>query len=242
MSKLAITTDLHGKFGEVIDVVNRSKPKALLLAGDLDLQMPLDDVLKELNPAIDVYFIPGNHDTDRQLYWDNLITSKRCRSLHGRVVEIAGIRVAGLGGVFREAIWHPEKGGPKFASREDFIRAKRPPREWEAPLTLKHNSSIWWEDYERLFDQRADILITHEAPSCHKYGQVVLDDLAEAMGVKRHFHGHHHIAYQTDWVNGVTVHGIARCGVVNEDGKTLFAGLGGNGRPWVKKPGKVKAA
>jgi hypothetical protein len=29
------------------------------------------------------------------------------RNQHGRVVEFDGLRIAGLGGVFREKIWHP---------------------------------------------------------------------------------------------------------------------------------------
>lgn len=39
---------------------------------------------------------------------------------------------------------------------------------------------------------QADILITHEAPSCHPYGCEALDVLAMDMKVKRSFHGHHH--------------------------------------------------
>jgi cytosine/adenosine deaminase-related metal-dependent hydrolase len=39
---------------------------------------------------------------------------------------------------------------------------------------------------------RADILVTHEAPSCHPYGFAAIDALARAMGVVRSFHGHQH--------------------------------------------------
>ena len=65
-------------------------------------------------------------------------------------------------------------------------------------LSLRqHHSSIWWEDYEALFDQKADILVTHEGPSCHRFGFKPIDDLDFALGVKRLFHGHHHTNYQT---------------------------------------------
>jgi hypothetical protein len=39
---------------------------------------------------------------------------------------------------------------------------------------------------------RADILVTHEAPSCHRHGFDVIDQLACALRVKELFHGHHH--------------------------------------------------
>ena len=42
--------------------------------------------------------------------------------------------------------------------------------------------------------QRADILITHEAPSYHPNGFQILDDLARALGAKVTVHGHHHDA------------------------------------------------
>jgi hypothetical protein len=39
------------------------------------------------------------------------------------VVEIAGLRVAGLGGVFRGRIWHPEDAGlqPRWRTREGTV-------------------------------------------------------------------------------------------------------------------------
>jgi hypothetical protein len=41
--------------------------------------------------------------------------------------------------------------------------------------------------------QRADVLITHEAPDLHPFGSPVLTDLAGKMGVTKAFHGHHHM-------------------------------------------------
>jgi hypothetical protein len=59
----------------------------------------------------------------------------------------------------------------------------------------------------------ADILVLHEAPACHPHGFAVLDELAEAMGVARVFHGHHHdcLDYRvTDpAVSGVGYRGIS---------------------------------
>jgi len=38
----------------------------------------------------------------------------------------------------------------------------------------------------------ADVLVTHEAPGMHRFGNSVLSDLATALRVRRAFHGHHH--------------------------------------------------
>ena len=39
---------------------------------------------------------------------------------------------------------------------------------------------------------RVDVLILHEAPGYHPNGHVLLDTLAQSMGVKVVVHGHHH--------------------------------------------------
>ena len=45
---------------------------------------------------------------------------------------------------------------------------------------------------EALESQKADILITHEAPRPHPQGFAVINQLARKMGVSKIFHGHHH--------------------------------------------------
>lgn len=65
----------------------------------------------------EVWFIHGNHDTDSEADHDHLFGSALAdRNLHGRVVEIAGLRIAGLGGVFRGKVWTP----PAPATFENF--------------------------------------------------------------------------------------------------------------------------
>ncbi|KAF0225737.1 MAG: hypothetical protein FD176_184 [Rhodospirillaceae bacterium] len=82
--------------------------------------------------------------------------------------------------------------------------------------------SIWPEDYERLAQQQADILVTHEAPSNHPHGFIEIDQLAEAMGAKLIVHGHHHRDYQTALPSGIRVIGVGLAGVATEDGKILL--------------------
>ena len=45
---------------------------------------------------------------------------------------------------------------------------------------------------EVLKSQKADILITHEAPRPHPQGFAVINQLARKMDVSKIFHGHHH--------------------------------------------------
>jgi hypothetical protein len=44
--------------------------------------------------------------------------------------------------------------------------------------------AIWREDIEALAAQRADVLVTHEAPSSHPSGVAVIDALARRMGAR----------------------------------------------------------
>ncbi|MBL8474604.1 MAG: metallophosphoesterase [Methyloversatilis sp.] len=65
---------------------------------------------------------------------------------------------------------------------------------------ILHLSSIFPEDFQRMANLQADVLITHEAPSCHPYGHIGIDHLARAMGAKLVVHGHHHdsLDYSTE--------------------------------------------
>jgi predicted phosphodiesterase len=90
-------------------------------------------------------------------------------------------------------------------SKRDRIQAQAVPsefRNWQSQLLdlsragklLKHRSTIFPDVYRRLMSLRADILVTHEAPSCHQHGFEVIDHLARALRVTDLFHGHHHEA------------------------------------------------
>lgn len=65
-----------------------------------------------------------------------------------------------------------------------------------------------------------DILVTHEAPSCHPQGFKAIDDLARAMRVQKAYHGHHHdrIDYSREWGSlGFQAIGVEFCGVTDQD-------------------------
>ena len=190
--KLMFFGDPHGDFEFAIESVLRHKPEAVVLLGDLQAQRPLQLELAPILDLSEVWFIHGNHDTDSEADHDHLFGSELAhRNLHGRVVEIAGFRIAGLGGVFRESIWAPPLE-PAFASVTDRLKVIRPRERWRGGLPLRHRSSIFPDEYQRLFRGRADILVTHEALGGHPHGRKALDDLAIALQVQLVVHGHLH--------------------------------------------------
>jgi len=87
---------------------------------------------------------------------------------------------------------------------------------------LKHRSTIFPSDYERMANQAADVLVTHEAPSCHPHGFKEIDRLAQAMGATV-IHGHHHdcLDYSQYFDDqGFRAYGVGFCGISSYAPKT----------------------
>jgi predicted phosphodiesterase len=229
--------DIHQQW----DVVNRGLaaldplPRDAVLLGDIQCDRPLDVVAAPLlDRGIAVHWIFGNHDNDGgPEMWANLATPDRnprtaAGTLHGRVVTIQGIRIAGLGGTFRPRVWHPPD--PPRLHRRSQLRGDMAETAGGWPAThvaaLLHSlasAAIWPEDFDRLAAQRADILVTHEAPSSHPGGNAALDALALAMGVRLIVHGHHHVTYRA-MADGLIAHGIAAAWGMSETGHVLWKG------------------
>ena len=219
--------DVHGHFRHVIDAVSEYAPAAIILLGDIQAQKPLEEELSAILSETEVWLIHGNHDTDSQADHDNLFCScLKSKNLHGRVVDVAGVRIAGLGGVFRGQVWHPPEPS-HYASSEDFERREGAGNRWKGGLTLKHRSTIFPDVYTGLSQLQADVLVTHEAPSVHPHGFEALDLLATALGVHTTFHGHHHdsIDYSAEWERlGHNAYGVGFCGITTLDGGVVRVG------------------
>ncbi|OLP52406.1 hypothetical protein BJF91_02360 [Allorhizobium taibaishanense] len=192
-------------------------PAHSIFLGDFDLDRPLDLELADLTSVgSSIFFIHGNHDADRERWHDFVFASGLASSnLTGRVVALDGVRVAGLGGVFHPDVWHPQNAGgiPKFSTRSEYLSAHSRST-WRDGLPLRHRSTIFPEDFNSLAALEADILITHEAPSTHRYGHTEIDDLAEVLGVKTIVHGHLHQDYRATLPNGIKVIGLPKAGVL----------------------------
>jgi len=224
--KILFAGDPHGKFDQINAAVIKYKPEAVVLLGDYDLDQPFEDYLKPTANISKIFCIHGNHDFSKKLWHDNLFKSAYAtHSIHLKVVEVAGLRIAGLGGVFLNKIWYPPSF-PKWNNKSHFLKFQ-PSNIRKQQGLLKHKSAIWPDEFDRLKELDADILVTHEAPGCHKYGFAVIDELACAMGVKKIIHGHHHQHY-IDKVNEVvSVVGVGKRGVVDLAGNNIIHNNGG---------------
>lgn len=219
--------DVHGNFPFVIQSVRVHRPAAVIFLGDLQAQRSLHQELEAILGLTEIWFIHGNHDTDSHADHDNLFLSTLAdRNLHGRVVEVAGTRIAGLGGVFRGQVWQPPEA-PKYESAKAYVKHCGKGNLWRGGLPLKHRSTIFPDEYTRLAGQCADILITHEAPSCHPHGFEAIDELARSLRVHTTFHGHQHdcLDYTDHWKRmGFIAYGVGFCGITDQDGNIICTG------------------
>lgn len=243
--------DTHAEFSHVRPIVEKENPEAIIFLGDLQAERPLEQELAKVLDLTEVWFIHGNHDTDSKADHDNLFNSALAdKNLHGRIEVIAGLRVGGLGGIFRSEAWYPQDSAeiePTYASYQELIEAEMEAERWKEfrrlksagqepsglpspPMigkALKHRSTIFWDVWVELYGQQADILVTHEAPTCHPHGFAAIDVLAQSMGVKFAFHGHHHdrLNYAShDERLGFSTHGVGLRGVTDMYGGMIKPG------------------
>ncbi len=212
------------------------KPRAAILLGDIQCDRPLDELAAPLLAAgVAVHWIHGNHDNDGgPEMWANLADPARnprtaAGALHGRVREIEGVRIAGLGGTFRPRVWAPP-APPRLHGRVELVDDLATLGSGYGPgqiAALRHSLStaaIWPEDIAALTALKADILVTHEAPSSHPAGNAVMDALARAMGARMIVHGHHHVASHAEAHDGLRVMGVASAWGAALDGRVLWEG------------------
>jgi len=217
--RILFAGDPHNNFKPLISVVQQKKPEAVVLLGDYDLAAPLEDVLSEITNLSDIHWIAGNHEYEtpdkHRFLFDSALAGK---NLHLRVTEIAGIKIAGLGGIFLGRVWYPPRP-PKWSSKQAYLQAQ--PALYKRGLSLKYQSAIWPEEFQALGRLKADILVSHEAPGSHRYGFSAISDLAAAMGVKQIFHGHLHENYHSTVKKNIQVIGVANASIADLDGNFL---------------------
>jgi Icc-related predicted phosphoesterase len=160
------------------------KPDLVVSCGDLGF-----DYLENLVSRLDVplLYVPGNHDPELRLRggtWEPLEFEpdrpgpRGCLNVDGRIVEAAGLRVAGLGGSIRY-----REGPNQYSERQMRRRALR--------LRLRQRVAA-------AFGRRPlDILVTHAPPAgddppddpVHR-GFDSLRELDLRLGPRLHVHGH----------------------------------------------------
>ena len=218
--KILFAGDPHGDFKPLITAVQKYKPEAVILLGDFDLKKPLEHYLYEIMGETQIWWIPGNHDFEPALHYHNLFSSQLAgQGLHLKVIEIAGLRIAGLGGIFLGRVWYPPQT-PKWQSKQHYLR-RQSKNSRPTELSLKYESAIWPDEWEELKKLKADILVSHEAPRCHRHGFIAIDQLAEAMGVRKIFHGHLHEHYAAIIRKGIHVFGVENAKIADLSGNKL---------------------
>lgn len=182
--------DPHGSYEHLYPFVEGKENVALVILGDL--QLTSTEALDKLSQHCDIWFIHGNHDSKTIEAFDAIWGSEwKHRNIHGKVVDIQGVKIAGIGGVFRGHIWMPPNR-PMFFDPIHYCQYMPQEKIWKGGVPLRHRTSIFPSDFEQLETQQADILICHEAPRPHPQGFAVINQLARKMGVSKIFHGHHH--------------------------------------------------
>jgi hypothetical protein len=208
--------DPHRNFPPIVRACLALPPGTLILLGDQDCQRKLTD---EFAPVIDagwqVRWILGNHDCETEAAYDNLVTNHPEGDLGFRVTDLGGIRVAGLPGVFKPSVWYPRAENqadkidpPRHRNRDEFLAVQPKARWWRDGLPLWHRDTIFPDDFNQLATQSFDVLVTHEAPSSHRHGFAVIDQLAASGGAHLIVHGHHHDSYSAALPNGIAVRGL----------------------------------
>ena len=190
MPKVFFCGDPHGCFAHIIRVVETHRPAAIALLGNQTAKQPLDVQLAPILYKTKIYWIPGNHDSDNETAYDNPFGSAlKGGNIEDNVIAVAGITIAGVGGVFREKVW----GGqvPSELSPAEFIRTIKSSNKWRRGLQLRHRTTIFSPTIGIFVHMHVDVLVTHEAPDLHRHGNVALARLAQSLGVRKAFHGHH---------------------------------------------------
>jgi predicted phosphodiesterase len=214
---ILIYGDPHGEWRPLLRAVTEERPDGVVILGDCDLAVPLREQLKPLFDAgIRVRWIHGNHDNDREDWHGHLWEDYPEGSLHGRWSQVGDMIVAGVGGIFKERVWYPrfEMADPIYASRRDYLRRQPRSDRWRGGLALRQRDTIFPEDIDALRGWRADVLVTHEAPSCHRHGFIGLDVAASLCAARLLVHGHHHESYEAVLQNGTKVRGLGRAEVL----------------------------
>jgi predicted phosphodiesterase len=216
-----------------------------------------EDIEPLLKADIDVWLIHGNHDTDSIERWENLKDSQHRnlngRIIEIDEIRIGGLSGVFRGEIWHPG--NQDFCAPNhycFNDYKEFMLKKMPLKRRLSKMEriqlqsvptaqsqtdlqdlsktgklLKHLSTIFPNEYDALSELKADILVTHEAPSCHPNGFKYIDILAQKMGVKTMFHGHHHDSldyseFRTEL--GFEAHGVGFRGITDMHGQRVLPG------------------
>jgi calcineurin-like phosphoesterase family protein len=186
---LAVADEVDESLGA--EALAQLRPDLVLSAGDLPFDY-LEYLVTVLN--VPLLFVPGNHDPNlrerrEELAWPPSIQLKDardpvgplgCTNVDGRIEDVTGIRVVGLGGSLRY-----REGPNQYIQKEMRRRARR----------LRRRATAWG----LRGSHGVDVLLTHapplgvgdEADPAHRGFEALLE-LVERLSPKLLVHGHVH--------------------------------------------------
>ncbi|WP_460489269.1 metallophosphoesterase family protein [Curvibacter fontanus] len=227
--------DVHGEFRHLAQSLLQAqlRPYWIVFVGDIDIDhRPFNEIfapLRRFDPDLRIAFIHGNHDADSHEHWSMLHDAGDAVALHGKVANLSGVRVAGLGGHFVQGVWLPP-AAPACSSKQAAVSRNALQFRGSQHPSPEYNAAIYADDLDALAKGQADILVTHEAPSCHPRGFEALDGLARSLGVARSFHGHHHDDQTAQYTKhrsrlGFDAVGLRYCQIKNGLGEEIYEGV-----------------
>ena len=201
--------DVHGAFDAARAIIARHPGIGhWICVGDI-----ADDRGRYESLGADVYWIHGNNDN-----FDAIAGGDLPADLHhianGTAVEVAGLRIAALGGTFAPTWYdtaaadlpHPNEGGAKVIHRQASGAAPRAPRQARgaaprAPKDDKRRHFVRDEVEACKALRDIDIFLTHEAAKPFRpfpggrgpdAGKAQINEILAAMRPRLHLFGHHH--------------------------------------------------
>ena len=207
--------DPHEEWRPLERAVLEHRPAAVVILGDCGLDQPLRQKLAAIWDLVPKWkWIIGNHDVESVAEYEFLVDDYPEGDLGGTWAQLDGHIVAGLGGVYRSQVWYPKFGAgqddpPKFRTRQEMIKRTARADRFKGGVPRSSRATIFPEDHDVLRNIRAEILVSHEAPTSDRHGFAAIDELARDMGARLVVHGHHHRSYEGHTADGIPVRGLA---------------------------------
>lgn len=202
--------DPHGDWDPLFMSCEEQMPSGIVILGDMHSDnpdskfgfSPLADILAPLlDKGVDIKWIPGNHDGDKEEFYSSTFESLPELNIDGKIVKMGphDLLIGGLGGVFRSKIWWPKEDlgpEPEFYSPETMVSSVPKNHRWNNGIQLRHRVSVFKSTADFLAKRHMNILVSHEAPTNHEFGFKGIDYVMEESGAAMCVHGHHHRRYE----------------------------------------------
>ncbi len=168
MAKLLLISDTHGHFGfpackEQIERMYAEDVDAIICMGDVyEAELTLAKTIAD-GKGVPIFGIPGNHEPK------TAVSEHGIENIHGKVVEICGVKIAGIGGCSR----YKDDNARLFLTEKesvDLASAMEP-----ADILITHSPTVKGFEHKDPVHRGllgVDKYISLYSPAYHFYGHV----------------------------------------------------------------------